>query len=99
MNEGIASLGLVDETYWQLTGAGVGVRVLATTVEEGEARPQAWVREVGPGKVFVCIPGHFSWTFDDPAYRLFVLRGMAWAAGEPMDRWAELVPVGARWGP
>lgn len=55
-------------------------------------------REAGKGRVFVCIPGHFTWTFDDPAFRvLLLLRGMAWASGEPLDRWPELAPVGARW--
>ena len=48
-------------------------------------------------RVFVCIPGHFMWTFDDPLYRILVLRGIAWAAGEQdVNRFNELALVGAR---
>jgi hypothetical protein len=32
----------------------------------------------------------------DPLFRVLVLRGMAWAAGEPADRWTDLAAVGAR---
>jgi type 1 glutamine amidotransferase len=46
--------------------------------------------------VFVSIPGHYTWTFDDPLFRLLLLRGMAWSAREPVDRLAELSTVGAR---
>ena len=46
--------------------------------------------------MFVCIPGHFTWTFDDPLFRVLLLRGMAWAAGEPVDRFQPLVFPGAR---
>lgn len=35
-------------------------------------------------RVFVSIFGHYMWTFDDPYFRLLLLRGMAWAArGNP----------------
>jgi len=46
--------------------------------------------------VFVSILGHYNWTFDDPLFRLLVLRGACWAAGEPVDRLSELATVGAR---
>lgn len=92
------TLTLVDEAYWDLPGADEGSIVLATSEEEGKATPQVWVRESGRGRVFVCIPGHFTWTFDDPAYRVLLLRGMAWAAGEDPDRFLELSTVGARLG-
>ena len=49
------------------------------------------------GRVFVCIPGHYMWTFDDPLYRVLVLRGIAWAAGEAdVNRFNELALIGAR---
>lgn len=89
-------LAVVDEAYWNLPGEDAGSTVLATSVEDGQPRPQAWVREAGKGRVFVCIPGHFTWTFDDPLYRVFWLRGLAWAARQAPDRFAELVWVGAR---
>jgi putative heme-binding domain-containing protein len=48
------------------------------------------------GRVFVSIPGHFSWTFDDPLFRVLLLRGIAWTAHEPVDRFNELATAGAR---
>jgi type 1 glutamine amidotransferase len=55
-----------------------------------------WTREAGVGRVFVSIPGHFRWTYDDPLYRILIFRGMMWAAHQPMDRLAPLVMAGAR---
>jgi hypothetical protein len=43
------------------------------------------------GRVFGCVPGHYTWTFDDPYFRLLLLRGMAWAAGESPYRFDSLV--------
>ena len=59
-------------------------------------QPLFWTLEPSKGRVFVSIPGHFAWTFDDPLFRLLLLRGIAWAAGEPVDRFNELAPLGAR---
>jgi hypothetical protein len=50
----------------------------------------------GGGRVFVSIPGHFAWTFDDPLFRVLLLRGIAWAAREPVDRFNQLVVPRAR---
>lgn len=88
----------VDEAYWNLPGSDAGATVLATSVEEGKPTPQVWLKEMGRGRVFVCIPGHFTWTFDDPFYRVLLLRGFAWAGGQPLERFHELVPIGARVG-
>ena len=52
--------------------------------------------ERGKGRVFVSIPGHFSWSFDDPLFRILLLRGIAWAGREPVDRFNELALPGAR---
>lgn len=87
---------LYDESYWRLTGDPGDVTLLATSVEEGNATPQMWTRDVGKGRVFVSIPGHYSWTFDDPLFRILLLRGIAWTAREQVDRFNELVPIGAR---
>jgi type 1 glutamine amidotransferase len=51
------------------------------------------------GRVFVSIPGHFTWTFDDPLYRILVLRGIAWSAREDVNRFNELATIGARVAP
>lgn len=92
----ISQLDLYDESYWKLSGDTKQVQVLASSVEEGEARPQIWLKDHGTGRVFVSIPGHYNWTFDDPIFRILLLRGIAWSAQEPIDRFNELVWPGAR---
>ena len=87
---------LYDESYWKLTGNPQDVTLLATSHEDGMATPQIWVRDHNPGRVFVSIPGHYSWTFDDPLFRILLLRGIAWTANEPVDRFNDLVTPGAR---
>jgi hypothetical protein len=85
-----------DESYWQMTGDPKRFKTLATGVEDGSAQPLFWVREQGKGRVFVSIPGHYNWTFDDPLFRVLLLRGIAWSAGQPVDRFNDLVWPGAR---
>jgi putative heme-binding domain-containing protein len=87
---------LVDETYWKLVGDLTGSSLLGTSVEEGSPTPQMWAHERGKGRVFVSIPGHYSWSFDDPLFRVLLFRGIAWTAREPVDRYNKLVPIGAR---
>jgi len=87
-----------DESYWNLTGTlpHERTRVLMSIVEGGEPRPQMWMIERGAGRVFVSIPGHYTWTYDDPLYRILIFRGMMWSVREPLDRLAPLVLPGAR---
>ena len=85
-----------DESYWNAVGDPQRINLLATGVEEGEPRPLFWTREHSGGRVFVSIPGHYSWTFDDPLFRVLLLRGIAWTANEPVDRFNELALPGAR---
>ena len=89
------SLSLTDETYWKMTGTLPGDRLLATAVEDGQPQPQHWSVERGKGRIFVSIPGHYSWTFDDPLFRVLLLRAIAWTAHEPVDRFNDLVWPGA----
>ncbi len=89
-------LQLYDESYWRLTGDPQNVTLLASSREDGAAQPQMWVYEKAAGRIFVSIPGHYSWTFDDPLFRILLLRGIAWSMKEPIDRFNELVPLGAR---
>ncbi|MFN9721293.1 MAG: ThuA domain-containing protein, partial [Planctomycetota bacterium] len=89
-------LQLYDESYWKLTGSPSDVTLLATSSEDGRDTPQIWTKESGQGRVFVSIPGHYNWTFDDPLFRILLLRGIAWTAREPVDRFNDLVPIGAR---
>jgi putative heme-binding domain-containing protein len=98
ITRGFGKVKFVDESYWELVGDPKRVDVLATGVEDGKARPLLWARQQGKGRVFVSILGHYTWTFDDPLFRVLVLRGLCWAAGEPADRLTELATVGARVG-
>ncbi len=87
---------LYDESYWKLTGRPEDVTLLASSTEDNIPTPQMWVKEAGRGRVFVSIPGHYSWTFDDPLFRILLLRGIAWSAREPVDRFNDLVVPGSR---
>ena len=85
-----------DESYWNLLGDTDRITLLATGIEENEPQPLFWTTEQNGGRVFVSIPGHFAWTFDDPVFRVLLLRGIAWTAHQPVDRFNELVTPGAR---
>ena len=90
------TLHLHDESYWQLLGDPKNIRLIATGVEAGKPQPLFWTMQPSNGRVFVSIPGHFSWSFDDPLFRLLLLRGIAWSANESVDRFNDLVYPGAR---
>lgn len=85
-----------DETYWQLVEGKKEINVLATADEEGSARPMLWTTTEGKGRVFVSILGHYNWTFDDPLFRILLLRGIAWAGNQPTDRFEDVSTMGAR---
>ena len=100
-----ARLRFTDETYWPPTPAPQPgqIRVLAASDEkkqkasaETESQPVFWTFELGKGRVFGCVLGHHNWTFDDPYFRILLLRGMAWSAGESPYRFDPLVLRGAR---
>ncbi len=95
------SFELVDEPYWPPVGDARRVTVLATSdeavpkgSEELTPQPMFWTARHGKGRVFACVPGHFTWTFDDPYFRILLLRGMAWAAGGSPYRFDPLVTRG-----
>ncbi|HUQ71769.1 MAG TPA: ThuA domain-containing protein, partial [Planctomycetaceae bacterium] len=83
-----------DESYWLMLGDPSQIRVIATGIEDGEPRPLFWCLEPKRGRVFVSILGHYSWTFDDPLFRILLLRGLAWSAKESVDRFHELATLG-----
>ncbi|MCX7010647.1 MAG: ThuA domain-containing protein [Kiritimatiellaeota bacterium] len=98
-------LSFLDETYWPPTPPldTPRVTVLAVSQEnesptDGNRRPQPmfWICSSGRGRVFGCVLGHYTWTFDDPWFRLLVLRGIAWSAGETATRFDALTLRGAR---
>ena len=46
--------------------------------------------------MFVSIPGHYMWTFDDPVFRAVLFRGIAWTGHRNVDRFNDLVTLDAR---
>ena len=96
ITRGIKTTDFIDETYWQAVGDPARISLLGEVVEDAAPRPQMWTREHGKGRVFVSIPGHYNWTFDDPLYRLLLLRGICWTARQPVERLSELSTVGVR---
>ena len=90
------TLDLRDEAYWELTGDATRLDLIGASTEDGAPRPMFWTIERGRGRVFVSVPGHFSWTFDDPAFRLLLLRAIAWTGRRDVDRFNALVTRDAR---
>ena len=97
------TLHFVDESYWPLLGDPAQVTMLGTSDEKVNktddtltAVPVLWTYEppTAKGRSFVSILGHYAWTFDDPYFRLLVLRGMAWSAGESCYRFDALATDG-----
>lgn len=95
---------LLDEPYWPPIPPIDPARTTILAVSEEEdpvsravlPQPMFWITETGKGRVFGCVPGHYTWTFDDPWFRLLLLRGIAWAAAQPPGRFDSLVLRGAR---
>jgi len=92
-----------DETYWPPTPGpnAPGFVALASSQErikpdEGAMQFQVmfWTHQQGAGRVFGCVPGHYTWTFDDPYLRILLLRGIAWAAGHSPYRFDSLALSG-----
>ena len=91
----------MPEPYWPPVGDLGKVTVLATSDEavpkdsdNVAPQPMFWTALHGKGRIFACVPGHFVFTFDDPYFRILLLRGMAWAAGESPYRFDPLVTRG-----
>lgn len=100
ITRGFPTLHFTDETYWAMRGETSRLNVIGTVVEDKEPRPQLWTLEREKSRIVGCIPGHYTWTFDDPLFRVLVLRSICWAAREEnVDRLAELAKVGARMAP
>ncbi len=102
ISRGFSQTRFHDESYWELQGGDAPpMHALGTCEEEGGTHPLFWVCESEKtgekrGRLFVSIPGHYSWTFDDPLFRTLLLRGIAWAAHEPVDRFNNLIEAGVK---
>lgn len=90
-------LRLVDEAYWPMEGDASKVTLLATSDERMSdtdppaPMPMFWTYEPAHGgRAFVCVLGHFMWTFDDPYFRLMLMRGIAWSANKDVYRFDAL---------
>jgi type 1 glutamine amidotransferase len=90
---------LRDETYWPPTPDPTlpGFTVLASSPERLTPKDEAvrhqpiyWTAQPGAGRLFGCVLGHFTWSFDDPYFRLLLLRGIAWAGGTDPHRFDAL---------
>jgi type 1 glutamine amidotransferase len=97
ITRGFPTLHFTDETYWNMRGDVSRLNVLGSATEDHALRPQLWTLQRQNSRIVGCIPGHYTWTFDDPLFRLLVLRGICWAAKQDsVDRLAELALAGAR---
>ncbi len=92
-----STLHFTDETYWNMRGDTSRLNILGTSVEDSAPRPELWTLEREKSRIVGCIPGHYTWTFDDPLFRVLVFRSICWAAKqENVDRFSELSTIGAR---
>ena len=96
ITEGFGNIVFQDESYWQMVKGEQPINVLATSSEDGKDQPILWTTTEGKGRVFVSILGHYNWTFDDPLFRILLLRGIAWTGNQPTDRFNDIVTMGAR---
>jgi type 1 glutamine amidotransferase len=102
-------LDFVDELYWNLHGDPCQINVLITASgglhgdssrpakpEEIDNKrwPAFWTIDNGKGKIFVSIPGHNYFLFNDPFYRIILFRAMAWILNESFDPFKPLVTEG-----
>ena len=60
---------------------------------DGKQWPVMWTKEVGRGRVFVSGAGHNYFTFNDPYFRIILLRAMAWTMNESFDPLKPLVTL------
>jgi hypothetical protein len=102
-------LDFVDELYWNLHGDPCRINTLITASgglhgdssrpakpEEMDNKkwPAFWTIEKDKGRIFVSIPGHNYFTFNDPYYRIILFRAMAWTLNESFDPFKPLVTEG-----
>lgn len=96
ITQGFDHVAFHDESYWELVKGNKEINVLATANEDGSPQPILWTTTEGKGRIFVSILGHYNWTFDDPLFRILLLRGIAWAGNEPTHRMEGIATMGAR---
>ena len=60
---------------------------------DGKQWPVMWTKEEGRSRVFVTAAGHNYFTFEDPYFRIILLRAMAWTMNESFDPFKPLVTL------
>jgi type 1 glutamine amidotransferase len=60
---------------------------------DGKQWPVMWTKEVGKSRVFVTAAGHNYFTFNDPYFRIILLRAMAWTMNESFEPFKPLVTM------
>lgn len=59
-----------------------GLRVHFSAEKDGLQQPMVWTRFHGSGRVCYACPGHTAGAFRSREYRLVLLRGLDWVAGQ-----------------
>ena len=105
---GMTDLTLTDEAFFKMTWAKAPApHILATAVvadtpsaagHAGEVAPQIWTYEHTlpggrPARAFVWMQGHIYANYANPQIQAMLLRGIAWAAGKPVDELVAYKPV------
>ncbi len=72
---------IYDEMYHLTKHDPSKVRLLAQTMWQGEAKPMAYVRDYGEGRVGYVAPGHTCAAWRNTDLRKLMLRAIAWSAG------------------
>jgi type 1 glutamine amidotransferase len=105
--KGMTNIVIYDEAFYDLTWAhDPGINVLATTVipatpsagaHKGEVVPQIWTYEHvlkggKPARAFVWMQGHEYVNFSNYQIQQMLLRGIAWAAHQPVDTLVDYAP-------
>ncbi|MBV9183424.1 MAG: ThuA domain-containing protein [Acidobacteria bacterium] len=105
--KGMSNLTIFDEAFFDMTWArDPGIHVLATTVipatrsaagHKGEVVPQIWTYEHAlaggrQARAFVWLQGHEYANFANYQIQEMLLRGIAWAAHQPVDTLLDYLP-------
>jgi len=76
---------LEDEIYHDLHLAEAANVIAESFHTVFDVTPQAWTYEKDDYRAFVSLQGHYTKTFEHPAWRAMVLRGIAWAGKRDAD--------------
>jgi type 1 glutamine amidotransferase len=77
ITEGLVEFMVTDEQY--ILDYDPRVHVLATALHQGAAKPVAWIKPWGSGRVFYLALGHDAPACRHEIFRLLLQRGAAWA--------------------